>query len=148
MKNLSLGTGLAILGFGIAIHPLTVGTTSNAFASAVSKNEVEPTITWFGVTSDFNSGWTYHRQWSDGRLETRFVNIRSATVGICNGADIVFYEPECAMNDWTEVPPAPGGEGFACRADINGDRLVDGADLAFVLSEWGQTGGCSQTFKN
>ncbi len=45
-------------------------------------------------------------------------------------------------DSWVEVPPPPGGNGFACRSDINGDRLVDGADLSFVLNAWGQQGGC------
>ena len=35
-----------------------------------------------------------------------------------------------------------GGNGFACRADMNGDRSVDGADLGIMLNAWGQQGGC------
>ena len=34
-----------------------------------------------------------------------------------------------ADTGWLEVPPPPGGDGYACRSDINGDRNVDGADL-------------------
>ena len=34
----------------------------------------EPTIVWFGVTSDLYFGETmYHRLWSDGLLQQRFV---------------------------------------------------------------------------
>jgi hypothetical protein len=46
------------------------------------------------------------------------------------------------LQNWREVPPPPGGNGFACRTDINGDRLVDGADLSFLLNAWGQQGSC------
>ncbi len=28
----------------------------------------------------------------------------------------------------------------SCPADINGDRIVDGIDLAVTLSQWGATG--------
>ena len=30
-----------------------------------------------------------------------------------------------------------GGNGFACRADLDGNRIIDGADLGLVLSNWG-----------
>ena len=44
--------------------------------------------------------------------------------------------------DWIEIPAPPGSNGFACRADINGDRLVDGADLGIMLNAWVQQRGC------
>jgi len=28
------------------------------------------------------------------------------------------------------------------HTDINGDRIVDGTDLAFILNSWGDEGGC------
>lgn len=46
------------------------------------------------------------------------------------------------MSDWIEIPPPPGGNGFACRTDVNGDRIVDGADLTYGLNAWGERGGC------
>jgi hypothetical protein len=33
--------------------------------------------------------------------------------------------------------------GSVCPADINGDRSVDGADLAMLLSAWAGAGGAS-----
>lgn len=147
MKNYSINTGLIILGLGIAFHPLLSSITANATAIPVAKTETEPTIIWRGVTWD-QYGWTYHREWSDGRVETSFVYayIRTEACDIGNGGPQLVYFPRPAdcRTEWVEVVPAPGGDGFACRADINGDRNVDGADLAFVLSEWGQFGGCSQ----
>ena len=80
----------------------------------------------------------YHRMWSDGRIEMRSV----LAVQVYNACGNVWSPCSGTPNDWIEVPPPLGGNGFACRSDINGDRLVDGADLAFVLNSWGQQGGC------
>jgi hypothetical protein len=146
MKNISTGAGLAILGLGIAVHPLLSGVAASATASAstapataaiasATAAQAGPTVVWMGVTSFDWYYWQYHRLWSDGRMEVRHVGYASA--------------PDCGANlptgcgtDWVEVPPPPGGNGFACRTDINGDRKVDGSDLSFVLNAWGQEGGC------
>jgi hypothetical protein len=50
--------------------------------------------------------------------------------------------PSSCTTDWTEITPPSGGNGFACRTDINGDRRVDGNDLAEILVTWGPHGGC------
>jgi hypothetical protein len=145
MKNISTGGGLVVLGLGIALHPLFSGLVAPATASPSSPSssaaaavdsaaaaQAGATVVWMGVTRDY--GYLYfHRMWSDGRLENR----------LCG-----FLNSDCQVNtaygncDWTEVPPPAGGNGFACRTDINGDRKVDGADLAFVLNAWAQEGGC------
>jgi len=148
MKNISTGAGLVVLGLGIALHPLVSGLVAQATAAPSSPSasaaaavasaataQAGPTVVWFGVTeiayvnSQTRGGLKFFRLWSDGRLEYRYH---------CN--------PPCGliseMSDWIEVPPPPGGNGFACRTDINGDRLVDGSDLSFVLNAWGQQGGC------
>jgi hypothetical protein len=133
MKNISTGTGLVALALGIAVHPILSGLAVSARASsevisaaavtaaATAQAGGEPTILWFGVTQ-WSGSRDFYRLWSDGRLEYRTYN------GVSSG--------------WTEVPAPPGGNGFACRADINGDRVIDGADLTFVLSSWGQQGSC------
>jgi hypothetical protein len=133
MKNISTGTGLVALALGIAVHPILSGLAVSARASseiisaaavtaaATAQAGGEPTVVWFGVTQ-WSGSRDFYRLWSDGRLEYRTYN------GVSSG--------------WTEVPAPPGGNGFACRADINGDRVIDGADLTFVLSSWGQQGSC------
>lgn len=146
MKNISTGAGLAILGLGIAVHPLLTGLASSATASAsttpaagvlasTASAQAGPTVVWFGVTeiayvnNQTRGGLKFYRLWSDGRLEYRYhCNAPCGLVG--------------DMSDWIEIPPPPGGNGFACRTDINGDRKVDGSDLSFVLNAWGQEGGC------
>ena len=37
---------------------------------------------------------------------------------------------------------APGGDGFACRGDINGDRSVNAADLGLLIAQWGDGVSC------
>ena len=151
MKNISTGAGLVVLGLGIALHPLVSGLVAQATAAPSASStpaaaaiasattaQAGPTVVWMGVTYDRTYGSTaYHRLWSDGRLEVRW----SGAHGACEG-DYVSTSLGCGTSDWIEVPPPPGGNGFACRTDINGDRLVDGADLTFVLNAWGQQGGC------
>ncbi len=142
MKNISTGVGLATLGIGIAAHPILSGIASSAAASAsaapvaaavaaTASAQAGPNVVWMGVTSA--SGHVhYHRMWSDGRIELRYV-----------GRYLISCEPEIvATCGWQEVAPPAGGNGFACRTDIDGDRKVDGNDLASVLNAWGQQGGC------
>lgn len=151
MKNISTGAGLAILGLGIAVHPLLSGLASSATASASTAPAAatlaaassaqtggEPTVVW--MASDWSH--TYGTQlltrlWSDGRMERRTLNVTNEEDGTCG-----FTVIDSCLHDWVEIPPPPGGNGFACRTDINGDRKVDGADLSFVLNAWGQEGGC------
>ena len=143
MKNISTGAGLAILGLGIAVHPVLSGLASSATASAstapaaaalasAASAQAGPTVVWMGVTRDY--GYMYlHRLWSDGRFENRLCGYLNS---VCD------FSPSPPACDWIEMSPPPGGNGFACRTDINGDRRVDGADLSFVLNAWGQQGGC------
>ena len=98
MKNVSTGAGLAIVGLGIALHPLLSGFASSASASAssapiavsltsVALAQAVPTVVWMGVTSEYayGAGWTYHRLWSDGRMESRFVRIGNTSSQTCGG---------------------------------------------------------------
>ena len=110
---------------GIASMPAAA-----AAVAAAANAQAGPTVVWYGVTSAQGATW-YHRMWSDGRCEAR--HIGTLWTG-CN--------PSFSACDWVEVPPPPGGNGFACRTDINGDRKIDGADLSFVLNAWGREGGC------
>jgi len=152
MKSISTGAGLAIVGLGIALHPvlsnvLAASPSANAasLASLVASSaatQAGPTVVWMGVTQDPGSQrWIYHRMWSDGRIEAR-----SVRWGLFNVPGYCGYSlrpaPCAAPEDWYEVPPPPGGNGFACRADMNGDRIVNGADLGIMLNAWGEQGGC------
>lgn len=147
MKHVSTGTGLSILGVGIALHPLLSGlgasatgsVASHAAAAVASAADAHldggPSVVWMGVTGTYNL-FAYHRLWSDGRLEMR-------RLGFDNGS-CSFYT-SCEAGAWREVPTPPGGNGVACRTDVNGDRMIDALDLASVLNDWGDDVGCEPT---
>ncbi len=142
------GIGLCMIGGALLMQSggqahATGGVMPAAAAVAGAANAQAggpPTVVWMAVTSTDLNGYSqsivYHRLWSDGRMECRLVNL-SDTGDPCFG-----YMPLGCSTPWIEVPHPPGGNGFACRTDINGDRLVDGADLSFLLNAWGQQGGC------
>ena len=137
-----VGTGLCMIGGAMLLQqtPQANATASlPSFASttivAAATTQTTPTVIWFGVTGG-NSETLYHRLWSDGRQEVRVVKFY--VEGGCQDG----YFP-CSTNfNWIEVPPPPAGNGFACRSDVNGDRRVDGADLASLLGNWGENMAC------
>jgi hypothetical protein len=67
-------------------------------------------------------------------METRFV--------YCFKDGVEVRPSQSSSYGWREVPLPPGGNGFACRSDLNGDRTVDGADLSFILANWGPQQPC------
>jgi hypothetical protein len=151
VNNISTGAGLAIVGLGIALHPVlshVLAATPNAnaasptsFVAATATGPAVPTVVWMGVTHNVNTNTRcYDRMWSDGRIEVRSV---SGSYPLAGCSYYEFIPDSCAAdNPWREVPPPTGSNGFACRTDINGDRIVNGADLTIMLNAWGQEGGC------
>ena len=145
MKNISTGTGLCVLGLCLASYPIIdrvmpradAGTTHVAAVVAAATAQVppEPTIVWYGVTlasgNTTNGSFIHHRLWSDGRVEMRAATYLSGCYAMPTNCP------------WTEVPPAPSGNSFACRSDLDGNRVVDGADLGMVLANWGPQTPCA-----
>ncbi len=152
MKNAGMAGAVALVGIGL----ITIGlgnfaNTPQAIAAApavvVEAGPEEPVIVAFGSLSGrANSGGLY-RLWSTGQLEVRLINFSPPSDVLCKSRP-VFSSEYCTDGltlmdtGWLEVPPPPGGEGFACRADTNGDRRVDGIDLATVLAQWGNGVSC------
>jgi len=145
MKNISTGTGLCVLGLCLASYPIIdrvmpraeAGATHVAavIAAATAQVPPEPTIVWMGVANTGNVH-TYSRLWSDGRMEVRNVTLFYSNNATC--------APGVACTgEWTEVPPPLSGNGFACRADLDGNRIIDGADLGMVLANWGPQTPCA-----
>jgi hypothetical protein len=64
------------------------------------------------------------RAWSDGRVEVKTLYAGPCGVGEC--------DPSAG---WQTVSTPT--QGYRAAADINADELVDGADLASVLGNWG-----------
>ena len=144
MKNISTGTGIALLAGAIVAYPIIdrvmpraeAGATHVAAVVTAASAQVppEPTIVWMGIT---NTGfvYSYSRLWSDGRMEIRNVNLVFPSNNYCS--------PEFVCSgEWIEVPPPLSGNGFACRADLDGNRIIDGADLGMVLANWGPQPPC------
>jgi hypothetical protein len=149
LKNVSTGGGLVVVGLGLcaiagamvvsgsggSAHAGVNASAASAVASAaMAQKGGEPVVVWMGVASSGDPTYVYsvyHRLWSDGRLEQRKV--------LRYGCDTPY--DDCSSG-WVEVPPPAGGDGFACRTDINGDRKTDAVDLAEILAAWGNQGGC------
>ena len=143
MKNISTGTGIALLAGAIASYPIIdrvmpraeAGTTHVAAVVAAVTAQVppEPTIVWYAMAhSPLNAssagatfGYTiFARAWSDGKVEMKKV---------CSGNSCSDQITDLA--GWVVVNnPA---QGLTYRSDINFDSNVDGSDLAQVLNDWG-----------
>tara|TARA_B100001059_G_scaffold233261_1_gene272956 strand:- start:1336 stop:1839 length:504 start_codon:yes stop_codon:yes gene_type:complete len=145
MKNAGLAGAIALCGIGLVMIGLGNFVSTPRAMAAVPvgvPGDGEPAIVWFDQTSavaQYNNGerivqlW---RLWSDGRLEFRIIQTVAPNQMHDEGS-IIMDE-----TGWIELPAPPGGEGFACRSDLNGDRRVDGADLATLLSQWGDKVSC------
>jgi hypothetical protein len=101
-----------------------------ALASAANA-QAGPTVVWYQAERLYEyNGYTRTmllRAWSDGTVEARI--IEHSPSGPCEGD---FYS-QCPQ--WTVV--SSPNQGYKAAADINADELVDGADLASVLGNWG-----------
>jgi len=144
MKNISTGTGIALLAGAIVAYPIIdrvmpkadASATHAAVVVAATTAQMEPTIVWYGVTSanfdgNGNSGTSrpyLFRAWSDGKIE--------ATMGfIVNNGGCSWANLACAGRQWVVVSDPSQGLNF--RSDINFDSKVDGADLGTLLADWG-----------
>jgi hypothetical protein len=144
MKNLSTGTGLALLAGAIVAFPFVnrvSGIDKSAQAappvetakavSAAATAQVTPTVVWYGVA---NVGTTARMQvfraWSDGRIEV--------TEGsyYCASSVPGRWDRTCASaTPWTLV--ADPNQGYNAASDVNFDGKVDGTDLGQLLAAWG-----------
>jgi hypothetical protein len=132
MKNAGMAGAVALVGIGL----MTIGlsnfhSTQQAQAApvvAVNHGPEEPTIVWYGtLAGSQNANNEYRhvllRAWSDGTVEgiTVTSGVSQCFIYNCSG--------------WTVVSSPT--EGMNAAADINFDEIVNGADLAMVLAQWG-----------
>ncbi len=142
MKNISTGTGIALLAGAIVAYPIIdrvmpraeAGATHVAaiVAAATAQVPPEPTIVWYSWTAnDGGSIYSLVRAWSDGTVEMRRVNSQTPPQYWCSN------DPQFTLcsSDWLVVS-APS-QGYTYRSDIDFNSKVDGADLAQVLNDWG-----------
>jgi len=146
------GVGLCMIGGALLMqsgqqaHAAASSMPAAAAAVAATANaQAGPTVVWYGIGSDTTqSGSTIgssstsmvdriYRAWSDGTVEMRRVAFK-------RDDPATGYFTPCA-NGITCVSPwiviSSPNAGFKAAADINADELVDGADLASVLGNWG-----------
>ena len=149
MKNLSTGTGLALLATAIVAYPVvnrisSVDQTAHASvpiaaiaAAATAQANPEPTIVWYGTMSGFGYGSSgtrpgyVLRAWSNGLVEAKALLYNGVSYNPPYYCDV--QVPGC--NDWVIV--SSPSQGYAYRSDITADQVVDGADLATMLADWG-----------
>jgi hypothetical protein len=142
MKNISTGTGIALLAGAIVAYPIIdrvmpraeAGATHVAavVAAATAQNPPAPTIVWYqAVAHSAEYGYWMLRAWSDGKIESRWCRAYNNVLGTCAGET---NNPAC-FGAWVVISAA--NMGYNAAADINFDSKVDGADLSQVLAMWG-----------
>ncbi len=141
MMQHAMPLAIGLVGAGLLSIGLSKSDAGIATAAATpARSFGEPTVVWFGVSSEQGGGITnparhmvYHRMWSDGRLEMRYA-------GTVNGCVI-----DTASCDWTLVPAGPSGNAHACRADIDGDQEIGVNDLLSLIEQWSADAVCEPT---
>ena len=137
MKNAGIAGGLVAIGIGLTTIGLSnFNNTPQAYAvmptAVVEAGPEEPTIVWYQVAATTRNSSTeshyIYRGWSDGTIEVRVYGDNLYDYA-CPG-----QSAEC-VTSWRVISSPT--EGMSAAADINFDEQVDGADLAFLLSRWG-----------
>ena len=138
MKNISTGTGLAIVAAAALAYPFISSLAPNANASAVTAAvaavstaataQTGPTIVWYGMSMGGVGDGILTRAWSDGRIEAlavsrQFINCSPSTPTVV------------PCGSWQVL--STSNQGYSAASDINFDSKVDGADLGQVLAMWG-----------
>jgi hypothetical protein len=139
MKNLSTGTGLALLASAIVAYPFASSLAPNAnavgigpttvsavAAAATAQDPPAPTIVWYGIQPangyPNQTNGALFRAWSDGRVETRVY---------------VYGQSGCALSSCGWQVFSDPAQGLTFDADLNFDEAVDGVDLGMMLAKWG-----------
>jgi hypothetical protein len=151
MKNISTGTGIALLAGAIVAYPIIdrvmpraeAGATHVAAVVAAATAQVppEPTIVWYGTDTFVQSysaqSWscsTIWRAWSDGKVEA-MVTRRQSTGYNGNAFDSWCSDADFCTSGW-KIVSSPA-QGLTYRSDVDFDSKVNGSDLAQVLNDWG-----------
>ncbi|MDC0991992.1 hypothetical protein OAR33_00290 [bacterium] len=136
MKNAGMAGAVALVGIGLlSIGLSNFANRAEAVPSAVvNAGPDEPTIVAYQIVDESYGRVAAYRVWSDNRIERRVLG-RPAQSNDCE----LNSQGQC---EWIEIAPPPGGDGFACRTDINGDRTVNAADLGLLIAQWGEGVSC------
>lgn len=149
MKHAGMTGAIALAGIGM----ITIGLSSfvkwaeAAPSISTVPGPATPMIIAFGSLGGAAvNGWQtgFYRLWSDSTLEIRLIEFTRTDIAACENGPI---QPnlECdglADTGWFMLSEPPGGNGFACRSDINGDRTIDAEDIGLLLAGWGRDIDC------
>lgn len=133
------GVGLCMIGGALLLQsgtPAHASIGSLAAASAVASTanaQVGPTVVWYGTyggNSGQYIGGVLLRAWSDGTIEMKKIEVFLAS---SSGNPCSATAP--CSSPWIVISSPT--QGYRAAADINADELVNGADLASVLGNWG-----------
>jgi hypothetical protein len=126
--------GAALLPSGPAAHAAVVTTSAAAAAIAsTAATQAGPTIVWYGTYGGNYGqyiGGALLRAWSDGTVEMKKIEVFLAS----SGGNPCSSSTPCS-SPWIVISSPT--QGFRAAADINADELIDGADLASILGNWG-----------
>ena len=137
MKNAGMAGAVALVGIGLlSIGLSNFANRAEAVPSAVvNAGPDEPTIVAYQIVAESFGRVAAYRVWSDSRIERRLLGRPTQNNNDCE----LSSQGQCG---WSEIAPPPGGDGFACRTDINGDRTVNAADLGLLIAQWGEGVSC------
>lgn len=133
------GVGLCMIGGAMLLQsgtPAHASGGSLAAASAVASTasaQAGPTVVWYGTyggNSGQYIGGVLLRAWSDGTIEMKKIEVFLAS---SSGNPCSATAP--CSSPWIVISSPT--QGYRAAADINADAVVDGADLASVLGNWG-----------
>jgi hypothetical protein len=146
------GVGLCMIGGAMLMqsggqaHAAPSSLPAAAAVSSVASAQAggEPTVVWYGVGADTTQyGGTIgssstsrvdrlYRAWSDGTIELK--RVKFSPGGDAAGTEACGNSQPCS-SPWIVISSPT--QGFKAAADINADEIINGADIAFVLSNWG-----------
>jgi hypothetical protein len=133
MKQISTGTGLCVLGLGIAVFgaaQLVGSKGGQAFAQSTGERHIVS-------ASVFNSNsfekWGY-RIWSDNVIEMKLLS--SSYLNTSGEIIVRSMNQSNAFANWTQVD---NGLTSFVPADVDASQSVDASDLGNVLLNYGET---------
>ena len=134
MKQVSTGTGLCVLGLGVAVlgaAQLVGSKGSQAFAQSTGDRHI---VSASVFVADQNEKWGY-RIWSDNVIEMKCFN--GTVQHNSTGEVIVLSVTEGSpFKNWTQVD---NGLTSFVPADVDASQTVDASDLGNVLVNYGET---------
>ena len=132
------GVGLCVIGAALMMQNGNSAHASGgmplAAVAAVAHAQAGATVVWYGSeqigppgTLSTQTTTIFYRAWSDGRVEYL---LRQWYGNTCELTAV------CSVSPGWKVLVDPS-QGYRAAADINADELVNGADLASILGNWG-----------